>query len=118
MAAKKLNDLSALGNLVYSTGETSSSSADEPGETAPLDPTAQNLSVHLEKKGRGGKAVVIVRGLEAEEEQAKLLAKALKNHCATGGAYKDGEIVIQGQMRDKVMDYLREQGFGVKRVGG
>ena len=76
------------------------------------------LEVHIEKKGRGGKTAVIVKGFEGSEEALKDLAKDLKSHCATGGSVKDGEIIIQGDLRPKVMDFLHKKSFKTKRVGG
>ena len=113
---KKLNSLSDLGGFVYSTNENF-----EPGEeelTESVDPAAQHLEAHLEKKGRGGKMAVIIKGFEGSENDLKELAKDLKSHCATGGSVKDGEIIIQGNMRDKAMDFLKSKGYKVKRVGG
>ena len=78
----------------------------------------QNLEAHFEKKGRGGKTAVVIKGFEGSEEELKNLAKELKTHCGVGGTAKDGEIIIQGNVRDKVMEYLKKKDFNVKRVGG
>ena len=113
---KKLNSLSDLGGFVYSTNDNF-----EPGEEHEMETVApgdQQLEAHLEKKGRGGKTAVIIKGFEGPEDDLKDLAKALKNHCATGGSVKDGEIIIQGNSRDKAMDFLKGKGYRVKRVGG
>lgn len=113
---KKLNSLSDLGGFVYSTNDNF-----EPGEgeeQESLEPGEQQLEAHLEKKGRGGKTAIIIKGFKGSEDDLKDLGKALKSHCATGGSVKDGEIIIQGNMRDKAMDFLKNKGFNVKRVGG
>lgn len=113
---KKINSLEDLGGFVYSTNESF-----DPGDSAPeesLPPSEQQLEAHLEKKGRGGKTAIIIKGFEGPEEDLKELGKQLKAHCATGGSVKDGEIIIQGNMRDKAMDFLKKKGYAVKRVGG
>lgn len=111
---KKLNSLEDLGGLVYSTNPDESWEE----ETEDAGPEVQHLEAHLEKKGRGGKTAVIIRGFEGSEEALKELAKEIKSHCATGGAVKNGEIVIQGDLRKKVMNFLITKGHKVKRVGG
>jgi translation initiation factor 1 len=67
---------------------------------------------------RKGKATTIISGYEGEDEDFKLLAKEIKNKFAVGGSFKDGEIIIQGDYRDKIMKFLQEKGFKTKRVGG
>lgn len=84
-----------------------------------INVSQQKVRIHLEKKGRGGKAVSIIRGLEGSDEHLKEMAKAIKQLCGVGGSYKDGEIIIQGERRDKIIDYLIKQGYkDVKKVGG
>lgn len=114
--SKKTNSLEDLGGLVYSTNPHQSTGPEEETETTP-EPAQQNLEAHLEKKGRGGNTAVLIKGFQGSEEDLKELAKSLKNHCATGGSVKDGDIIIQGHQRDKAMDYLRQKGYLVKRVG-
>ena len=67
---------------------------------------------------RKGKPTTIISGYEGEEEDFKLLAKELKNKLAVGGTFKDGEIIIQGNYRDRIMKILQDKGFKTKRVGG
>ena len=117
MAKKKLNSLEDLGGFVYSTNpDQSFESNDNDQET--LDPGEQLLEVHLEKKGRGGKTAILIKGFEGSEDDLKSLAKDLKNHCATGGSVKDSEIIIQGNVRDKILSFLQKQGYKTKMVGG
>jgi translation initiation factor 1 len=105
------------GGFVYSTNpDFQMDDAFEKEET--LEPGQQQLKLHRETKGRGGKAVIIVRGFVGDEDDLKDLGKALKAHCGTGGSAKDGEIIIQGDQRDKVEAYLKQKGYGTKRVGG
>ena len=115
--AKKINDLSDLGGFVFSTNkdfdfDTGSSSA----ETLP--PEKQHLEAHLDKKNRGGKIATVIKGFQGSDDDLKTLAKMLKTKCGVGGASKDGEIIIQGNFRDKVMQILSDEGYRVKRVGG
>ncbi len=113
---KKLNSLEELGGLVYSTNpDYSHETEDEKSEGSKR---VQHLEAHFEKKGRGGKTAVVIKGFIGSPAELKELAKALKTHCATGGAVKNGEIIIQGDLRKKVMDFLEKQGHQVKRVGG
>ena len=67
---------------------------------------------------RKGKATTIISGYEGEDEDFKILAKEIKSKLAVGGSFKDGEIIIQGDYRDKIMKFLQEKGFKTKRVGG
>jgi len=116
MARKKLNSLEDLGGMVYSTNPEQRLSANEEEHSTP-PPQQQQLEAHLEKKGRAGKKAVIIQGFTGRKEDLEHLAKALKNHCACGGSVKNGDIVLQGD-RQKAMDYLQQQGYQVKRVGG
>lgn len=83
-----------------------------------LKPSEQYLEAHYSSKGRAGKKVTVVTGFSGTEEEINALGKDLKKKCGVGGSVKDGEIIIQGDVRDKVMAFLREKGYNVKRVGG
>lgn len=80
----------------------------------------QNIRVHLEKKHRGGKPVSIVRGLEEmDDDDLKALGKLLKAKCGVGGSVKNGEIIIQGQNRKKIVELLEQNGYkNIKLAGG
>lgn len=67
---------------------------------------------------RKGKPTTIISGYTGEDEDFKILAKEIKSKLAVGGSFKDGEIIIQGDYRDKIMNILKDKGFKVKRVGG
>jgi translation initiation factor 1 len=96
--------------FVYSTDPNYLPAAeDEKQET--LEPAQQPLRVILETKHRAGKTVTIVYGFIGGEEDMNALGKALKNHCGTGGSVKDGEIIIQGDHRQKVFQYLKAKGY-------
>lgn len=76
----------------------------------------QPLRVILETKHRAGKTVTIVYGFQGKEEDINALGKALKNHCGTGGSVKDGEIIIQGDHRQKVFQFLKLKGYNKTKL--
>ena len=112
---KKIN-LEDLGGFVFSTNPDFEPPVDDTDEF--LDPSEQLLLCHFEKKGRGGKQVVIIKGFEGSEDQLKELGKELKQHCGVGGSAKNGEILLQGNVRDKAMKKLKSLGYSTKRIGG
>ena len=77
----------------------------------------QNLKVCIDKH-RAGKIAVIIKGFVGNTDDLKALSKILKARCGVGGSTKNGEIIIQGDIRDKVMDILTKEGYNYKRVGG
>ena len=81
-----------------------------------LPPEQQNLRVRLETKHRGGKAVTLVLGFIGKNEDLEDLGKKLKNYCGTGGSAKDGEIIIQGDQRTKVSQWLEKNQYKVKKI--
>lgn len=110
----KKNDWKDRLNIVYSTNpdfayETEGEEGEEEPET--LEKEKQNLRVFIEKKNRGGKTATVVKGFAGTEEDLKELAKLLKTRCGVGGAAKDGEIIIQGELRDKVVELLKKEGY-------
>ncbi|MTG97764.1 MULTISPECIES: translation initiation factor [Myroides] len=114
--AKKTNSFEDLGGFVFSTNENFDFNTNEDFETPA--PHLQKLEAHLDKKNRGGKIATIIKGFEGTEDDLKALAKKLKTLCGVGGSAKEGEIIIQGNFRDKIMEYLTKEGYKVKRVGG
>ncbi len=118
MAKKKktLNDLSQLASFAYSTNPDYQPEEEEFSQTLP--PEKQFLEAHFSKKGRGGKTVTIIKGFEGDEQDLKKLGKNLKNKLGVGGSVKDGEIIIQGNNREKIIKILTDQGYKVKKIGG
>ncbi|MDT8413934.1 MAG: translation initiation factor [Flavobacteriaceae bacterium] len=117
MAKPKKIGLEDLGGFVYSTNQDFVPPSQETHLETPEN-AAQRLEAHFSNKGRGGKTVTVIKGFVGTDEDLKALAKQLKNHCGVGGSVKEGEIIIQGNQREKIMHFLTEQGFRVKRVGG
>lgn len=118
MGKKKLNSLSDLGGFVYSTNDNEDFSQFQDQDTKSLSPVDQNLEAHFSNKGRGGKTVTVIKGFIGTDQERKSLAKLLKTKCSVGGSVKDGDIVIQGKVRDKIIQILKSEGYTVKRVGG
>lgn len=113
---KKLSNLSDLGGFVFSTNEDFQLEQEESQET--LAPSEQYLEALFSNKGRGGKTVTVIKGFVGSEDDLKALGKMLKTKCGVGGSVKDGEIIIQGKYRDKIMEILKNANYNVKRVGG
>ncbi|TXH20729.1 MAG: translation initiation factor [Chitinophagaceae bacterium] len=84
-----------------------------------LAPVAQKLRIQLETKHRGGKTASVVLGFVGKDDDLEKIAKQLKNICGTGGSVKDGEIIIQGDHRDKIIQWFLKNGYkDVKKTGG
>ena len=118
MAKKKLNSLSDLGGFVFSTNKNEDFSKFEEENELDIPNNKQFLEAHFSNKGRGGKTVTVIKGFKGSETELKQLGKKLKQKCGVGGSVKDGEIIIQGNYRDKIIEILKKDGFNVKRVGG
>lgn len=104
--------------MVYSTSDDFEYQYEDDFEQETLPPSEQNLKVMLDKKSRGGKQVTLVEGFVGSEDDLKDLGKTLKQKCGVGGSAKDGEILIQGDFRDKVLQVLQNEGYRAKKVGG
>ncbi len=113
--AKKSSHKDRVG-VVYSTADDFDYSTDQVEEADTLPVKQQVLKIFYENKGRGGKQVTLVKNFIGTSADLETLGKKLKSHCGTGGSVKDGEILIQGDLRPKVADFLRKQGYQVKGV--
>ncbi|WP_421945764.1 translation initiation factor [Pedobacter sp.] len=116
MKSKK-NSLSDLGGIMFSTNPDFEFEQ-ELDDTVTAPNQQQDLRIMLDKKNRGGKAVTLITGFKGKNEDLEALGKLLKNKCGVGGSVKDGEILIQGDVRDKVMGILQKDGYKAKKAGG
>ena len=101
---------------VYSTNPNFEYDEDN-HEDITLEPSDQLLEVWIDKH-RAGKTAIIIKGYVGNLSDIKALSKKLKTKCGVGGSVKNGEIIIQGNVRDKIMDILKQDGYRYKRVGG
>lgn len=105
--------------FVYSTDPNFRFEGDGRGALETLPPAQQKLRLWLETKHRGGKAATLVQGFVGTEEDLEKLGKQLKNFCGTGGSVKDGEILVQGDQREKLLQWFQKNGYtNVKKAGG
>lgn len=104
--------------FVFSTGSVPFSWGDEGGGQDGPHPMDVPLYVSIDRKARKGKAVTLVEGFQGDDEALKELGKLLKSKCGVGGSAKHGEIMIQGEFRDKVIQLLEAEGYRTKRKGG
>jgi translation initiation factor 1 len=100
--------------FVYSTDPSFRFEEEEQQNRDTLSPDKQRLRIMLDTRQRAGKAVTLVTGFVGNPEDLEDLGKKMKQYCGTGGSVKDGEIIIQGDQRKKVEEYLRRNQYGVK----
>lgn len=103
--------------MVYSTNPDFQYTTEEKVEEETLPPGKQQLRVWLDRKQRAGKVVTIVRGFRGTAADLEELGRMLKQRCGVGGSAKEGEILIQGDHRDRVVDILLKAGYGCKKAG-
>lgn len=113
----KKNDWKKRDGVVYSTSSDFEYNYQQNEEAETLPPQQQNLKVALDKSGRAGKQVTLVSGFVGGAADLDTLTKMIKTKCGVGGSTKDGEILIQGDVRDKVVQILQKEGYKAKRVG-
>lgn len=101
------------GGFVYSTDPSFQFEKEEQEVQETLAPEKQKLRIQLDTKQRGGKAVTLVTGFVGKPDDLEDLGKKMKQFCGTGGSVKDGEIIIQGDQREKVRAFLQKNGYRV-----
>ncbi len=105
--------------VVYSTNpDFAFQTPGHAAEAATLPPQQQQLRVQLDKKQRGGKVVTLITGFVGTEADLQALGKLLKTKCGGGGSAKDGEILVQGEFREKILALLVQAGYKAKKIGG
>lgn len=119
MAKKaKENDWKDRLNVVYSTNPDFKYELDDEEEQTTLQPSQQRLRVQLDRKNRGSKVVTLVTGFIGTEDDLKELGKFLKSKCGVGGSAKDGEIIVQGDFKQKVLELLKKEGYTQTKTVG
>ena len=106
-----MNDWKDRLGVVYSTSADFIYQTNEAEEPETLAPAAQVLRVRIEKKGRGGKTATLVSGFVGTSDDLADLGRTLKSKCGVGGSVKDGEILVQGDFRERVISLLRSMGY-------
>jgi len=114
---RKKNDWKKREGIVYSTESSFQFEYQQNEESNTLVPKQQNLKVGLDKSMRAGKQVTLVSGFVGTQTDLEQLGKMLKSKCGVGGSVKDGEVIIQGDHRDKIVLILQKEGYKAKRVG-
>jgi translation initiation factor 1 len=109
------NDWKKRLGVVFSTNPDFKYEEEEHEEAETLEPSRQNLIVGIDRKGRAGKQVTLVTGFVGTEEDLAELGRTLKVKCGVGGSAKNGEIAIQGDFRDRIVDLLKDMGYKAKR---
>ena len=107
----KSNDWKDRLNVVYSTNPDFNYECIEEEQAETLPKNQQKLHVGIEKKGRGGKTVTIIKGFIGSEDDLKDLSKWLKTKCGVGGSAKEGEIIIQGDFKQRIIELLKVEGY-------
>lgn len=106
---KNNNDWKERLNVVYSTNPNFNYETDDDEEQVTPAPAQQNLRVQLDRKNRGGKVVTLITGFVGTDNDLKDLGKFLKTKCGVGGAAKDGEIIVQGDFKQKYWSSLKKK---------
>lgn len=106
----------SLGGLVFSTNKNIDLSNQEDEIETPI-PGQQDLRVWLEKNHRGGKVASVIKGFIGKQQDLEALGKTIKTKCGTGGSAKEGEIIIQGDHREKIVALLQQLGYKAKKAG-
>ncbi len=111
------NDWKARLGMVYSTNPDFEYDTGEEPEVETLPPAQQDLRVWRDTKQRGGKVVTLVKGFVGSADDLEELGRMVKKKCGVGGSAKDGEIIIQGDHRDRIVEILSQAGYRCKKAG-
>lgn len=111
-----MNDWKKRLNIVYSTNPDYHYSDDDNDAVDTLPKDKQMLRISLDKRNRKGKAVTLITGFEGSDDDLQDLGKLLKTKCGVGGSAKDGEMIVQGDNRQKVLDILQKEGYAKSRI--
>jgi len=111
-----MNDWKDRLNVVYSTNPDFKYEKEDEQEEDTLPNEKQALRISLDKRNRKGKAVTLITGFIGTIEDLEALGKMLKVKCGVGGSAKDGEIIIQGDFRNKVLELLQKEGYAKARI--
>ena len=115
----KNNDWKERLNIVYSTNPDFDYQTDDAEEQETLPAEKQSLRIELDKRHRNGKTATLITGFIGSDDDLKELAKLLKTKCGVGGSAKDGEIIVQGDFKQKIVELLKKEGYTkTKTVGG
>jgi len=106
-----MNDWKKRLGIVYSTNPDYHYREEEKVQGGTIPKEKQQLRIYLDKRNRKGKAVTLVTGFRGTEEELQALGRLLKTRCGVGGSVKNGEIIVQGDHREKVLNLLREEGY-------
>jgi len=118
MVCRMDNDWKKRLGMVYSTNPEYQFNSEQEEAIERLAPNQQTLYISLDRKNRKGKSVTLINGYVGTGEELKALARELKSKCGVGGSAREGEILIQGDFRDRIASLLKEKRFHVKHSGG
>ena len=114
----KKNDWKDRLNVVYSTNPDYRYESEDEEAQDTIAPEKQNLRVQLDRKNRGGKVVTLITGFIGSDDDLKDLGKLLKTKCGVGGAAKDGEIIVQGDFKQRIVELLIKEGYTKTKASG
>lgn len=112
----KDNDWKSRLGVMYSTNPDFKYDTDKEEEEETIPAGKQLLRISLDKRNRGGKVVTLITGFRGTSDDLTALGKLLKTKCGVGGSAKDGEIIVQGDLRNKVLEILKKEGYEKSRV--
>ncbi len=111
-----MNDWKKRLDMVYSTNPDYHFNEESEANIETVAEGKQLLRISLDKRNRKGKSVTLITGFSGSDEDLNILGKLLKTKCGVGGSTKDGDIIIQGDHRNKVLDILQKEGYVKSRI--